>query len=690
MAFIWRRRSTSILKIVAVLTVIWFTIAFLLYTDDTRRASKWNGISLGFRSDGVIGGESVGGRAGAADEFDYAARGLGVVDGDGDVPIVVNRNVHAAGGGAGGARKPPPPPPPVETVIDANKRDINNEDESVIDNMAVLPHEKGAIKLKKQHPSGGAVNDGSGSAKKHQVDDGKSVLSAPGIVDDAPGEMGKPVILPTNLTAEMKKSVDEGWTNNAFNQYASDLISVHRTLPDPRDAWCKEPGRYQKNLPATDVIICFHNEAWSVLLRTVHSVLDRSPEHLIGRIILVDDFSDMPHTKRQLEDYFRAYPKVKIVRAPSREGLIRARLLGARHAESPVLTYLDSHCECAEGWLEPLLDRIAKDSTTVVCPVIDVIDDTTMEYHYHDSGGVNVGGFDWNLQFNWHAVPEKERKRHNNSAEPVYSPTMAGGLFSIDRKFFERLGTYDSGFDIWGGENLELSFKTWMCGGTLEIIPCSHVGHIFRKRSPYKWRSGVNVLKKNSVRLAEVWLDDYAKYYYQRIGNNKGDYGDISGRKALRKRLGCQSFKWYLDNVYPELFIPGESVAFGEMRNLGYGGRTCLDSPARKKDLKKAVGLYPCHNQGGNQYFMLSKTGEIRRDEACLDYAGGDVTLYACHGSKGNQLWTYNAATSQINHGSSGKCLAINESKDKVIMEECDPNRAWQKWHLENYDPSKL
>lgn len=64
------------------------------------------------------------------------------------------------------------------------------------------------------------------------------------------------------------------------------------------------------------------------------------------------------------------------------------------------------------GWLEPLLDRIARNKTTVVCPVIDVIDDTTMEYHWRDSGGVNVGGFDWNLQFNWHAVPERERKRH--------------------------------------------------------------------------------------------------------------------------------------------------------------------------------------------------------------------------------------------------------------------------------------
>ncbi|CAG0920509.1 unnamed protein product [Notodromas monacha] len=526
---------------------------------------------------------------------------------------------------------------------------------------------------------------------KNGDDSGQGVIAPPG-PPDGPGEMGKAVKLPPKeqMDPVERKKFDDGFQKNAFNQYASDMISVHRSLPDVRIEKCKEPGRYAENLPATSVIVCFHNEAWSVLLRTVHSILDRSPSNLIKEIILVDDFSDMEHTKKQLDDYMAQYPKVKILRLEKREGLIRARLAGARIATAPVLTYLDSHCECTEGWLEPLMDRIAKDPTTVVCPVIDVISDENFEYMGKAQDTVNVGGFDWNLQFNWHAVPDHERKRHDNPADPVWSPTMAGGLFSIDKEFFEKLGTYDEGFDIWGGENLELSFKTWMCGGTLEIVPCSHVGHIFRKRSPYKWRTGVNVLRRNSIRLAEVWLDEYKQYYYQRIGSDLGDFGDISSRKKLRERLKCKSFKWYLNNIYPELFIPGEAIASGEVRNLGAGGGTCLDSPGGRKHLHKPVGTYPCHRQGGNQFWMLSKEGEIRRDEACLDYAGQDVILYPCHGSKGNQLWKYDPETKMIVHGSSKKCLAIPTDKSKIIMEVCDGTNERHKWNFENYDASKL
>lgn len=101
-----------------------------------------------------------------------------------------------------------------------------------------------------------------------------------------------------------------------------------------------------KDLPATSVIICFHNEAWSVLIRTIRSVLDRSPAHLVHEIILVDDFSDKEFLGKQLDEYAAQFNgKIKVVRAKKREGLIRARLLGFEVASGPVVTYLDSHCE---------------------------------------------------------------------------------------------------------------------------------------------------------------------------------------------------------------------------------------------------------------------------------------------------------------------------------------------------------
>lgn len=53
-----------------------------------------------------------------------------------------------------------------------------------------------------------------------------------------------------------------------------------------------------------------------------------------------------------------------------------------------------------------------------------------------------------------------------------------------------------------------------MCGGSLEIIPCSRVGHLFRT-STYSFNGDADAIKsRNTVRLVEVWMDEYKDLFY--------------------------------------------------------------------------------------------------------------------------------------------------------------------------------
>ena len=92
------------------------------------------------------------------------------------------------------------------------------------------------------------------------------------------------------------EKLDSAYKDNGFNILVSDRISLDRSLHDIRHASCKSK-KYYSDLHDVSVVIPFHNEGLSTLLRTIHSLHNRSPDSLLKEIILVDDASTRPYRK---------------------------------------------------------------------------------------------------------------------------------------------------------------------------------------------------------------------------------------------------------------------------------------------------------------------------------------------------------------------------------------------------------
>ncbi|KAM8945394.1 polypeptide N-acetylgalactosaminyltransferase 14 [Pelodytes ibericus] len=492
------------------------------------------------------------------------------------------------------------------------------------------------------------------------------------------------------LNARRWKPGEDPYRLYAFNQRESERIPSNRAIKDTRHYRCTQL-HYSSDLPPTSIIITFHNEARSTLLRTIRSVLNRTPMHLIHEIILVDDFSENSDDCRLL----CKLPKVACLRNNQREGLIRSRVRGAGVAQATVLTFLDSHCEVNKDWLLPLLQRIKENPTRVVSPVIDIINLDTFAYIAASSD--LRGGFDWSLHFKWEQLSLEQKAKRLDPTEPIKTPVIAGGLFVIEKSWFNHLGKYDTAMDIWGGENFEISFRVWMCGGNLEIIPCSRVGHVFRKKHPYVFPEGnVNTYIKNTKRIAEVWMDDFKNYYYAARPAAQGrPYGDIQKRLLLRKNLKCRSFKWYLENVYPELQIPAESLSkSGIIRQR----QRCIESQKPDGQDPPSLNLVSCSSLKGvpvpSQEWVYTQVQQISQQKLCLSvhtlFPGSQVILLPCRDGDGKQRWT--KVGSHIEHMASRFCLdaeIVGDSDDntrEIVINPCETTAISQRWEMVLHD----
>ncbi|RWS30379.1 polypeptide N-acetylgalactosaminyltransferase 5-like isoform X1 [Leptotrombidium deliense] len=506
---------------------------------------------------------------------------------------------------------------------------------------------------------------------------------------NAAGELGSAV----DVEMERDGQFTLMFNRHKFNLVASDKVWLNRTLKDNRFRQCLKKA-YPQKLPTASVIIVFHNEAFSTLIRTVQSVVQTSPKELLKEVILIDDNSFKPSLKYHLKHFVQQFSvPVRVVRLSIRSGLIKGRNFASRIASGDVLVFLDSHCECNEGWLTPLLARISEDRTRVVSPIRDVIDKNTFEYRAVSDE--IFGAFDWKLRFRWHRLPKRLLKlKEKDRTLPIMSPVPNGGIFAIDKQFFNYFEKYDDELSYFGSEAVDLGLAVsisdaWTCGGSVEIIPCSRVGHVFRESIPYSFPGSLKtIMWYNAARILETWMDDHRLFFYNLFPDAlRKSRGDTKHRFEMREKLKCHDFNWYLENIFPESSFPLKYRYLGQIEHIQT--RYCMDTMYSLLSNNEEIRLRYCIlDTDGTQFtysqqFVYTENDEIQSDGECLDVNEQKIVVLRQCQRTASQKWFHTRTSQIIRHKISGLCLQLNETQLAVpTLSECTRDNKHQKWFM--------
>ena len=377
--------------------------------------------------------------------------------------------------------------------------------------------------------------------------------------------------------------------------------------------------------PTVSIVIVSHNEN-QYFGKTFGSIMENTPKDRVLEIIVVDDSSDPP-TEEELVKM--NIPNLKIVRNEERQGLIRAKTIGARAAKGDILVFLDAHIRAYPGWLEPLVASIEENGKRIAVPLIPVLNATTWE-QISNYVGIKMM-FDWKMDFKWLKDDSDDRV-----------PIMSGGLFAIARDWFFESGEYDLGMLQWGGENFEQSIRTWLCGGEIIVVRDSRVGHMFREESPYV--INITQIHVNKARAIDVWFDDYTNYYYRANDIDvprRSSHESLASRFEIKKRLNCKPFQYFVD-MFKHVMIDNDlwPTRIFHIQDMDSG--LCLAS--KPGEGRGIIIQTPCDKDDKNQIFIPDSWKRIRSGRYtsdCLMVLDGLVRLGKCSAHKTEQRnWT--------------------------------------------------
>lgn len=278
---------------------------------------------------------------------------------------------------------------------------------------------------------------------------------------------------------------------------------------------------------AVSIVVISHNEG-EYLPRTVESLLRALPPR--AEVLVVDDWSTDGSANGFEDGGF-----IRVLRPPKRQGTVKARNYGARHARGQVIVFSDAHVEVPDRWFETLLAPLARPSVGAVGPAICML-------NRRDAIGYGLRFRDGALNCEWGGWM---------GPKPHPVAMLGAGFFAMRRDVFAAIGGFDPGMIMFGMEDPDLDIRLWTFGYQCVIVPTVEVAHLFRRDHAFlDWESFLhNMLRYATIHFGEERLKGLIKHY-SHDSSLAPALARIASNDAPLRRRQIQSTRYYDDDWY--------------------------------------------------------------------------------------------------------------------------------------------
>jgi len=232
------------------------------------------------------------------------------------------------------------------------------------------------------------------------------------------------------------------------------------------------------------IVIPYLNEPDNEVYKTIKSIYDTANPTLFD-IIVIDDCS-----KKEYIADLKDFPSIRHIRNKERIGSGACKQMGGDLCETENMVILDSHMRFypQSNWLNKMIYSCQKEKDTIFCSTSLGLGYGNMDIRKYQG---KYYGADL-LVFDKNADPKRESReclepkwRAKEDKGEIYEiPIILGAVYFMTKKRFDLIHGF-KGLKMWGSEEVFISVKNFMCGGTSKIHTGIEVGHKYRDNSPF-------------------------------------------------------------------------------------------------------------------------------------------------------------------------------------------------------------